>query len=233
MNISIYSLWASPLAKITTYTSYRIIKFVERLSKKIESNQCVLDVGAGCSPYEGYFSHCEYVSQDVCDKNAQFNYAHIDIKSEIYRIPVKKESFDYILCTQVLEHLKHPHKAFREMHRLLKPRGQLWVTCPLTWEMHDIPYDYFRYTQYALQMLGEDNGFKVESIRPQGGRFIAFGKMLKDLVPGITTHKILYAVLFIVQLPIVLPVLVLLYFLDKLDKNKHLTLNYEAIYEKV
>lgn len=46
-------------------------------------------------------------------------YSGINIKSgDIYDLPYKNDSFDFLICTEVLEHLEHPRKALIELRRV-------------------------------------------------------------------------------------------------------------------
>jgi ubiquinone/menaquinone biosynthesis C-methylase UbiE len=38
----------------------------------------------------------------------------------IYALPYKANSFDLVICSEVLEHLEHPDKALEELHRVTK-----------------------------------------------------------------------------------------------------------------
>ena len=46
------------------------------------------------------------------------------------RMPFVDESFDLIVCLWVLEHLKDPVDAFREVRRVLRPRGHFVFVTP-------------------------------------------------------------------------------------------------------
>ncbi|MEK6852429.1 MAG: class I SAM-dependent methyltransferase, partial [Nanoarchaeota archaeon] len=39
-------------------------------------------------------------------------------KGDIYKLPFKNNSFDLIVCTEVLEHLDNPRKAYKELIRV-------------------------------------------------------------------------------------------------------------------
>ena len=41
-------------------------------------------------------------------------------KGDIYKLPFKNNSFDLIVCTEVLEHLDNPRKAYKELIRVSK-----------------------------------------------------------------------------------------------------------------
>ncbi len=48
-------------------------------------------------------------------------YPNLDIKvGDIYNLPYKDNSFDLLICTEVLEHLKDPDKALAELRRVTK-----------------------------------------------------------------------------------------------------------------
>ncbi|MGB9628916.1 MAG: class I SAM-dependent methyltransferase [Thermodesulfobacteriota bacterium] len=45
-------------------------------------------------------------------------------------LPFPDESFDYILCSNTIEHLEDPYQFVRECYRILKERGKLLITTP-------------------------------------------------------------------------------------------------------
>jgi len=223
----------TPLPMIINYPKYAQIQYIKKLAS-ISRGARVLDAGAGECPYKKYFTNSEYVSQDICyDEIENFNFDEVDIRSEIYNIPVKNNSFDYILCTDVLEHLKYPAKAFSEFFRILKPSGELWLSVPFSGAEHMIPFDYYRFSRYALKFLGEDAGFKVKEITPLGGRFAYFGIALKTLIPNMFEDNLmLYRLLAFIQLPFIIIPLLLCFILDKTDKEKKLPPCFFSIYKK-
>jgi len=209
--------------------TYRLKTFVRLIAKNYDKrDKKLLDIGAGDCQYKSYFKNLKYYSQDI-ENNSQKN---IDYVSDIKPIPLKNASFDYLLCTQVLEHLKEPHLAFKEFYRILKKGGSLFLTTHLSFEEHLTPVDYFRFTRYGLKYLAESNGFKVEKIEPQGGRFIVLAKELQILFPRLLKNKYLILIFYIVfSIPLFFLSLIF-YLLDFLDKEKSLTLNYECIFKK-
>jgi len=46
-----------------------------------------------------------------------------DIKADICNLPFEDNSFDFILCNHVLEHIPDDKKAMQELYRILKPGG--------------------------------------------------------------------------------------------------------------
>jgi len=217
------------------YHQYSILKFVKTEAKKIPAGKSILDVGAGELRYKQYFQHCHYVSQDLGVGNNEWYFDNIDIKSTIYNVPVKKNSFDYVLCTQVLEHLEYPDRAFKEFHRILKKNGKLILTAPLGQGEHQIPYDFFRYTKYSLKNLGERYGLRLVYIFPHGGIFInldyMFGSALWKLIP-FKKYQFMRYLWFLLLSPVLVVLGAISLFLDSFDREKDYTLNYNCVYIK-
>jgi SAM-dependent methyltransferase len=145
-------------------------KFVERAGESLAPGGVVLDAGAGDSPYKRFFDHACYESADFCQVEGAL-YPDITYLTDLASIPVPDERFDMIICTQVLEHVPDPAAVLSEFHRILKGGGTLWLSAPLYYAEHQIPYDYFRYTQYGLKVLLEDNGFQIRELERLEGYY--------------------------------------------------------------
>jgi len=216
------------------YHAYRIEKFLKEIVKKYDrKGKKLLDIGAEEQPYKDIFKNVEYYSSDLTQNSTNTINFVGDLNEGIPSI--KSNFFDYILCTQVLEHIKRPHVAFKEFSRVLKPKGKLFLTTHMAFDEHMIPNDYFRFTKYGLKTLGEDVGLKLIHIKPHGGVFHVLSYFItalpiKVLLKRDSFSYYLYLILF--SLPILL-FNIIIFILDCLDKDKTLTLNYECIYEKI
>ena len=47
----------------------------------------------------------------------------VDVKADILDLPFEDNSFDFIFCNHVLEHIEDDSKAMLELHRVMKPGG--------------------------------------------------------------------------------------------------------------
>ena len=63
--------------------------------------------------------------ENFSDKN---NFHFIEANSE--SIPLDDNMFDVIICTNSFHHYLHPDKAMKEIHRLLKPGGKIYILDP-------------------------------------------------------------------------------------------------------
>lgn len=68
--------------------------------------------------------HINYVTTDLVSPLA-------DIKADICNLPFEDNSFDFILCNHVLEHIPNDTKAMQELYRVLKPNGTAILQIPL------------------------------------------------------------------------------------------------------
>src|SRR5579885_257954 len=127
--------------RIMRYHAYRIEEFVKAAAKECNRPGCrIIDIGSHDNPYKKYFDKTDYFSQDI-QQSAGKTIDYVgDINEGIAEIP--SGTFDYILCTQVLEHLNKPHKAFLEFDRILKPGGKVFLTTHLCFEEHMLPHDF-------------------------------------------------------------------------------------------
>jgi SAM-dependent methyltransferase len=130
----------------------------------------LLDLGCGKVPF--YALYREYVSETVCVDwgNTLHGGNYLDAECDLTKeLPFADASFDTILLSDVLEHIPTPIRLWREMGRLLKPGGKLLLNVPFYYWLHEDPYDYYRYTKYALRRFAETTGFEIILIKELGG----------------------------------------------------------------
>jgi len=137
----------------------------------------VLDIGCGAQPYRSYLRECrEYIGMDI---NAEIK---PDVIGDIKEIPFSEGYFDGVLCAEVLEHLAEPEIGIKEINRVLKKGGYLYLTVPQEWCLHYEPYDYFRFTKYGIRYLLEKSEFEISAIERIGGVFSLTGQRLVDVL---------------------------------------------------
>ena len=103
----------------------------------IPANSKILDVGCGDGHTSGVWlrdhGH-DYIGVDISE-NAVRDARSIDINAhrieDVASLPFSDETFDAVVCIEVLEHLFAPQRALKEILRVLKPgRGVLIATVP-------------------------------------------------------------------------------------------------------
>lgn len=206
---------------------------VTDFAQSIEPGQRVLDAGAGQCRYRLHFAHTDYYGVDFGGGEGQWDYSRLDALARLEQLPFPDATFDYVVFTQVLEHVAEPLEILKELFRVLKPGGTMLMTAPLGFGEHQIPYDFFRYTRYGLRHLLDKVGFKTIDLQPRGGyfRYMAVMSMwfyiyffpetrplwLKLLLSPL---QLISAVMMIAVIPPVLQSL------DFLDTEKRITLGF-------
>lgn len=120
----------------------------------------VLDIGCGTKPYAQIFIKNQYFGLDYDSPRTRM----LKIADYYYdgnRFPLENETFDNALCSQVLEHVFNPNQFLLEIHRVLRQNGKLLLTVPFSWDEHEQPYDFARYTSFGLKHLLNESGFKI------------------------------------------------------------------------
>lgn len=143
----------------------------------------MLDAGAGNQPYRGLFKHCRYEAADF--EKVDKKYAQSTYVCDLTRIPVAGLSYDGVVLSQVLEHTPEPLVVLEELHRVLRPGGLLFYSGPFFYEEHEIPYDFFRYTQYGVRYLLQKASFLIERIDWLEGYACTVAYQLETMARGL------------------------------------------------
>lgn len=94
-------------------------------------NKKIIDIG--CGPFGGVFINRKDVDVtpvDFCAK--EYNKMNLSERKIIFcdlnkTIPFENESFDYLICTNVLDHLKDIRKSLNELYRISKQGAIVFI----------------------------------------------------------------------------------------------------------
>jgi SAM-dependent methyltransferase len=166
-------------------TSYALWQASQRLLAK-HCRGRVLDAGAGRGVFMKSIldTASAYESIDLAPRGGRLTTWVGDI-TDMPEVPGAR--YDTVVCQQVLEHVPRPWMALAEFHRVLKPGGKVVVSVPHLSRRHELPDDYFRYTQEGLTSLLKDSGFEVLELRPYGGVLSFLHHQTSFLFPGLLT----------------------------------------------
>lgn len=127
----------------------------------------VLDFGCGSGltvdtlSLAGYSASGVDFSREAIDFGAKKGIGGLSVVSG-ERLPFAADSFDAVLCMDVLEHLADETTALAEMRRVLKPGGILLIMVPaymFLWGKQDeVAHHFRRYTMPSLIALIRRNG---------------------------------------------------------------------------
>ncbi|MGM0634974.1 MAG: class I SAM-dependent methyltransferase [Bacteroidota bacterium] len=88
-----------------------------------------------------------------------------------------KQSYDFIICCEVMEHFYQPFKEFELLKKLLKPGGKLYCKTSIlsdknranfkNWGYKNDPTHVFFYQKETLEYLQQKLGFSTVDIQPK------------------------------------------------------------------
>ncbi len=148
---------------------------IPRTLLQMHLNECksyikgrLLNAGCGDKTYESFY-------RDKIETQIRFDWPNtihdknsIDVFGSVMELPFISESFDVVFCTEVLEHVPEPQKALAEFHRVLNKSGYLILSTPFLYQLHETPFDFYRYTAYGLSHLINKAGFELVFIKSRG-----------------------------------------------------------------
>jgi 2-polyprenyl-3-methyl-5-hydroxy-6-metoxy-1,4-benzoquinol methylase len=124
------------------FTYYYIIKTLNEVVKSYKKNVHILDVGCGTGAIDLYLANLGFkvtgfdISKkaiDIANKNSNLNnfkkfpsFYTKDIQSAI----PKKDKYEIIICSEVLEHIKNDSNVIKKLKTSLKKGGSLIITVP-------------------------------------------------------------------------------------------------------
>lgn len=189
----------------------------------------LLDVGSGPSPYSFIFRN--RISNHVRIDHERVSHEP-DVVCDVSEMPVKDNSIDCILCTQLLEYILEPHQLIDNFSRIIKPGGKVLLSAPFIYPVHHKSLDYFRYTDSCLRKLFQDRAFDIIQCKPLGGFFVT--------IIQLATHYITYWMFRGAVKILVLPMLLvsnitlnmIALLLDRIEHDNTFTLNYFIVAEK-
>lgn len=185
-----FHLSTSVQKKIITKNNFTYKMLLEVVDAYLQSGDKILDIGCGagtlCLYYaqKGYsVSGIDISSKAIESAKESAKYLHLDANATFEKMDfpneIPREKFDFIIFTEVIEHLKDDNLALEQIFRLLKPKGIVFLSTPsknaplhllgLAREFDKRVGHLRRYTLSELQLKCKKQGFKIlESKKTEG-----------------------------------------------------------------
>lgn len=153
-------------------------------AKQFPKKSKVLDVGCGQQPYRRLIESFDYnyFSADIAQNSQNTVNFIINLEESLPDDLLADGPFDMILATEVIEHVQKLEYCFENFRKLLAPGGQLLVTCPFVFPLHEEPFDFWRPTPYALSELSNQAGFKILQLEKLGSSIDCLGLSLGHII---------------------------------------------------
>ncbi len=132
----------------------------------------IADLGCGFAPFHEWYSRHVDSAVLVDWPNTIHKNQLIDIEADLSKaLPLGDGTVDTVLLSSVIEHLPKPGLIFSESLRILRPGGHVLIEVPFSYWLHEVPHDYYRYTEHGLRRLAEEVGGEVLVLEPFGTAF--------------------------------------------------------------
>jgi len=152
----------------------------------------VLDVGCGEQPFRKILEAYGYTYQGM-DVNQSLE-GKVDFVCSIDEpIPdelIKRGPFQFILCTEVMEHVADWDKAFRNLYSLAAHEGKILITCPHFYPLHEEPFDFWRPTLHALRYFAERYDLEISDQEAAGDAWDVIGTAMANCHPASVSNRL-------------------------------------------
>lgn len=164
----------------------RIEGLLDKYATPDSAKARALDVGCGGQPFRKRLesSGYQYTGMDV-QQNID---GAVDVIGAIDE-PLPNQllalgPFQFLLCTEVLEHVADWGTAFHNLATVLAPGGRLLITCPQFYQLHEEPYDFWRPTLHALNHFSNRVGLRTLTQEAAGDTWDVLGTLLANSSPS-------------------------------------------------
>lgn len=129
-----------------------VARFVKRVGEKYTEAGRLLDIAPQNWPLARKAFRPE-VWIDTLDIDSTSGATFVADICQDNSVSMPAGTYDYVLCTEVLEHTKAPFDAVREIRRLLKKGGLLFLSVPFNLRIHGPLPDCWRFTEHGLRVI--------------------------------------------------------------------------------
>lgn len=135
---------------------FKVAQIVKSLSRR--KDYIGINLGSGTSSFGSKVFNVDFS-----------NFQNVDIVANVLQLPFKDNYFDFVIMTEVIEHVENPNLLVEELSRVMKSSGYLVFTSPFMIGFHASPNDFQRYTIPGLKKLfSKFSIIEIKSYGPTG-----------------------------------------------------------------
>jgi SAM-dependent methyltransferase len=161
----------------TKSRSSQIQEAVSSVLGELKDGARGLNVGAGPTAL-----HLALVNIDIVPGPA------IHVCAAAGNLPFPDEVFDLVMSQEVVEHVRDPFEALREMRRVLRKGGTLYFQVPFIIGYHPGPTDFWRFTREGVIEILSQAGFECKDVRMAVGPATGFHRIAVEFFATIAAR---------------------------------------------
>ena len=133
-----------------------------------------VNIGAGRQRLDDRLVHLDVVRHAACDCLA-----------DARQLPFASGVFDLAVSQETVEHVEDPFLAVREMVRVLRPGGRIYLQVPFVIGYHPGPEDYWRFSRAGVAALLHQAGVPEARIEIAVGGGTGFYRIAVEFLAGL------------------------------------------------
>lgn len=170
-------------------------KTLKKIIQEINDKSLLgLNIGSGITNY----------STQIINFDSQ-QFANVQVVGDLFSLPFRDNTFDYVFSIYVLEHVPNPELAIKEMHRVLKPGGICYSFIPFIQGFHAAPNDYVRFTSSGVvNYFYEFDIIKNKAVGPTSAALWIVQEWLAIILSfnSRKLHLIIHTIIMFISFPI-------------------------------
>ncbi len=171
--------WVSRTFWSTYHDSAVVRRELAALLANIGDGHQALNIGSGESDLHSGVTNLDLDPSDITD-----------CVGDALALPFDTNSFQLVLSQETMEHVSDPFQAVREMGRVLKTDGVLYLQVPFVLGYHPDPEDYWRFTHAGVRRLIEQAGLRCERVEPSLAAGTGAHRILVEFLAGVAARLV-------------------------------------------
>ncbi len=160
-----FNMGKNPFGYSLDYFYWRESELKSEISKYITERGKVLDGDGGTGILYQFISDTisqkDYFNLDHSFEMLKYS-PYTNIQSPAENLPFKSEVSDYVVCSEVLEHVNDKIKVLNECYRVLKDSGFFLLTTPRTGWVED-----YKRSPFIIFLFFQEIKFKIKELIPK------------------------------------------------------------------
>ncbi|MGB7537486.1 MAG: class I SAM-dependent methyltransferase [Anaerolineales bacterium] len=109
----------------------------------------------------------------------------VDVRGDALALPFPDGQFALVISQEMVEHVPDPFRSVREMARVLRAGGTLYLQAPFVIGYHPGPEDYWRFSRAGMRRLLEQAGLECRRVEPAVGAGTGMYRITVEFFAGL------------------------------------------------